>query len=99
MVVSGQPTYGSGLIFELRRNSQTKIPIVQVFYVNTTNNDDLDNFNVQFRPLSLNNSLRFKEHCANSTCSLDNFASSLKDYVIESYDNMEKECELKSSQK
>lgn len=69
---SEQPSYGSGLLLELRRNFHTQEPMVHLFYANVTNNNEI------YR-LKLNEISRFKERCTDSrgACSLESFAASL----------------------
>lgn len=84
-----QPTYGSGFLLELRSHSGQ--PQVHVFYANTTDNANLDNFNVHVVPVALNQSTRFSKLCPEVYCSLDNFAKSLKDFLVK---DIEKKCAL-----
>lgn len=86
-----QPTYGSGVIIELRKHPQTKVPHVHVFYANVTNNAQIADFTTTFTRLELNHSERFSKLCHEASCSLDNFAASLKDYLVS---DIEKECSL-----
>lgn len=80
----GQPGYGSGILFELRKSAATGVYNVHLFYSNTTNNYDI------YR-LKLNESPRFKDRCQQTYCTLDAFADSLAAYLE---DNAEKDCKL-----
>lgn len=86
-----QPTYGSGVIMELRKHPQTNEPHVHVFYANVTNNDAITDFTTTFTKLELNRSERFSALCHEASCSLDNFATSLKNFLVS---DIEKECSL-----
>ena len=76
---------------ELRKDPHTAQPNVHVLYANTTNNAQITDFKVEFVQLKLNESARFSKLCHEAHCSLDNFAASLKDYLVT---NIEKECAL-----
>lgn len=78
------PTYGSGLIFELRKDS-SNVPTVHLYYSNATNNFDI-------YPLMLNTSKTFEKHCSLSYCSLTNFTASLEPFM---FNDVEKECAKK----
>lgn len=84
-----QPTYGSGLIMELRKHPQTNEPHVHLFYANVTNNAAISDFTPTITKLDLSKSERFSALCHEASCSLDNFATSLKNYLV--FD-IEKEC-------
>lgn len=86
-----QPTYGSGIIMELRKHPQTNEPHVYVFYANVTNNAAISHFNTTITQLELNRLERFSALCHEASCSLDNFATSLKNYLVS---DIEKECKL-----
>src|SRR5699024_4682428 len=69
-----QPSYGSGLIFELRRYRQTNEPMIHLFYANVTNNFDI-------YKLNLNESARFDELCNKAECSINDFESSIQEFL------------------
>lgn len=77
-----QPSFGAGLVIELRKDLHTLDPTVHLYYANVTNNFDI-------YELSLNESSTFKSHCHNKSCKLVDFAASLQAYLPE---NIEKEC-------
>ncbi len=79
-----QPSFGSGLIIELRKDLSTFEPIVHLYYSNLTNNFDI-------YKLPLNESNTFKNHCNSTSCKLVDFASSLQVYLPA---DIEKECEV-----
>lgn len=79
-----QPSFGAGLIIELRKDLHTLEPTVHLYYSNVTNNFDI-------YELSLNESSTFKSLCHSKSCKLVDFSASLKAYLPE---NIEKECEV-----
>ena len=76
-----QPTYGSGVIFELRKSGEEQQ--VHLYYANVTNNFDI-------YKLNLNESARFSALCKQSYCSVENFATSLATYLEK---NAEQACQ------
>lgn len=79
-----QPSFGSGLVIELRKDLLTFEPTVHLYYANLTNSFDIYN-------LPLNKSKTFKNYCHSTSCKLVDFAASLQAYLPI---DIEKECEI-----
>ena len=79
------PSFGSGLVFELRKDSH-HIPQVHLYYANVTNHFDI-------YPLNLNESTTFNKRCHAAHCALKDFEASLHEFIP---NDLKQECEYKS---
>ena len=89
-ISTGQPGYGSGLIFELRKHSEPE-PFVHLYYANVINNNEIV-------PLALNESETFKAHCSSWSCPLSGFAKGLETYILKNNDAVQEACKSQKNQ-
>lgn len=74
LITLERPTYGNGLILELRRDFRTQLPNVYLFYANVTYGTDIIK-------LELDKAPRFRKLCKEAVCPLELFAQSLASII------------------